>query len=118
MSLQALWWRSFFSSTKQLPQPPLPLWQGRDRHRTGSTGRSDQPGWGAQGSDHPRLPPAPSSRAPTVLSGVPTSPQLCTSPSPWDQLPFPGGLWANGRAQLESTKCSSALCRGEQVEER
>lgn len=29
MSLQALWWRSFFSSTKQLPQPPLPLWRGR-----------------------------------------------------------------------------------------
>lgn len=90
MSLQALWWRSFFSSTKQLPQLPLPLWRGQDRDRdgTGSAGGSEQPGWGSQGSDDPRVPRAPSSRAPTVLPGVPTSPQLCTSLSPWDAAPL------------------------------
>lgn len=88
MSLQALWWRSFFSSTKQLPQLPLPLWRGRDRDRTGNAGGSEQPGWGAQGSDHPRVPPAPSSCARTVLPGVPTSRQICTSLSPWDPAPL------------------------------
>lgn len=107
MSLQALWWRSFFSCTKQLPQPPLPLWRGR-------TGGSDQPGWGAQGSDYPRVPPAPSSRVPTVLLGVPKSPPPRFPPG--IQLAFPGGLWANG--SLENTECSSALSRREQAKEQ
>lgn len=71
MSLQALWWRSFFSCTKQLPQPPLPLWRGRTRG-------SDQPGWGAQGSDYP----CSLLSCPHSAPGCPQKPP--TSLSPWD----------------------------------
>lgn len=121
MSLQALWWRSFFSSTKQLP-PSLPC-------RCGVAGT----GTGAE----PAAPGAPSSLAgghravttPGFILLTPLVPPQCSRVStqaarsaplfpPGIQLPFPGGLWANGQGLLESRERSSALSRRDQAKEQ
>lgn len=93
MSLQALWWRSFFSCTKQLPQPPLPLWWGRTRG-------SDQPGWGAQGSDYP-----------CSLLSCPHSAPGCPHKLPDLHLAFPLGSsspFQEGSGQMDRWRTRSA----------
>lgn len=59
----------------------------------------------------PLVPPRCSRVSPQAPSCAPRFP-------PGMQLPFPGGLWANGLAPLESTGCSSALSRREQAKEQ
>lgn len=109
MSLQALWWRSFFSSTKQLPQPPLPLWRGRDRHRTGGCGQR-------RAAPSP-APPAPSSRAPAVSRVNPQAPSSAPRLYPRDPAPLSRralGKWA----ELESAERAWGLSRRERAKER
>lgn len=136
MSSQALWWRSFFSSTKQLLQHPPPPGapaprpgQGPEQRdpvgNRGPWGAQRSPGRGggrswrgeAQGNNHPRVSPAPSSRPPPpdgsrISHARPRSAPRC-SPGTRRSLPV-GAVGRRGGTQRRAAQHtrSSALSPG------
>lgn len=86
MSLQALWWRSFFSSTKQLPN--LPCCSGGSGTELAALGALTSLAGGHRAVITPGFLLLPPVLPPHRSRVSPQAPQLCTSLCPWDPAPF------------------------------